>query len=516
MKTSQRVTALAGVLGLGLAGFAASTAKAAPAALPRIQVVGIGHYGHQVPVYATIYTKTDAPIFTEPGHFYRVPRGAAWVGAQVTSIGQRGGIAGVALVMRRVTISRSQTIRLSAESEIRVQFFPITPGMTDQSAVVQACVGGDFVTGPGVSAGQTSYPLYVVPVHSSDLTFGYGDHWQTSAGGYNFAGQSRGGIPSRPIYQTGPGRMAAITLSYRAGEAAGYNNPMLTSNTSCGVGFGLGLNPATGQTQTEYVTPGSWTTELSGSNGFWEDSRSYAAKQSYSNTFGGAVWGPGTESPRSGGSQISFFPDAAFVDPAQPTSDECCDKSSITLSFGGHMLKHRTLDQYRELRIFTAHATKAGWYTLAIKAWRWAPGEQVSNDQLSARENYSWRFYTAPSSIPAGYQREVPAYVAQIVAGGLNIDNQAPAGGSTTLTIHILRTHDLGVPRAHRYALKSVRAWVSFDGKTWQAVSLTGHGGAWLATVQDPASGFVAVRTSVTDARGDSAEQTIYRAYAIG
>jgi hypothetical protein len=37
----------------------------------------------------------------------------------------------------------------------------------------------------------------------------------------------------------------------------------------------------------------------------------------------------------------------------------------------------------------------------------------------------------------------------------------------------------------------------------------------WLATVPDPASGYVSLRSVVTDVHGDSSVQTIYRAFAV-
>jgi hypothetical protein len=61
-----------------------------------------------------------------------------------------------------------------------------------------------------------------------------------------------------------------------------------------------------------------------------------------------------------------------------------------------------------------------------------------------------------------------------------------------------------------------VRVLVSFnDGASWHQVAVSRHGGNWLAVVHDPGSGFVALRSIVTDSHGDSTTQTIYRAYAI-
>ena len=53
------------------------------------------------------------------------------------------------------------------------------------------------------------------------------------------------------------------------------------------------------------------------------------------------------------------------------------------------------------------------------------------------------------------------------------------------------------------------------DGATWRTLKLTPRGGYWLATVPDPASGYVSLRSVVTDVHGDSTVQTIDRAFAI-
>jgi hypothetical protein len=61
-----------------------------------------------------------------------------------------------------------------------------------------------------------------------------------------------------------------------------------------------------------------------------------------------------------------------------------------------------------------------------------------------------------------------------------------------------------------------VRLEASNDGgKTWHLVPVVAHRTFWLAQVPDPASGYVALRSIVTDIKGDSTVETIYRAYGI-
>ena len=45
--------------------------------------------------------------------------------------------------------------------------------------------------------------------------------------------------------------------------------------------------------------------------------------------------------------------------------------------------------------------------------------------------------------------------------------------------------------------------------------SLAEHSGEWLAKVRDPASGFISLRSTVTDIKGDSTVETINRAYGV-
>lgn len=57
------------------------------------------------------------------------------------------------------------------------------------------------------------------------------------------------------------------------------------------------------------------------------------------------------------------------------------------------------------------------------------------------------------------------------------------------------------------------------DGKTWRRAVVDNAGGdRWLARVRTPASGadYVSLRAKATDAKGNSVEQTVVRAYAVG
>jgi hypothetical protein len=372
-------------------------------------------------------------------------------------------------------------------------------------------MSGGFAAPDIAYASGAPTTLYVVPVRSPVMTLGYGSQWQASATGYIVAGYHAGGLPAAPFYRASPSAMAKVTISLRSGTTAGGYQDAWLGRIGCGVGLSSGLSGAA-KSMTEYVTAGPWVVAADnyGYTGSWQARRHFKAGLSYSVIFGRAVWGPsGTHAPQADGGRILFDPSGQFSDPAFPKGSECCDTSKLTLSLRGHVIRPQVYGEWR--------APQAGWYTMTIKSRRRTPGLVVPDSLLSRTETLIWRFYADPSSVPVGYQRELPARVVRTTARGLNLNNQAAPGGTTTLLVRVVQAHANGYIRAHRYRVKSVRMLVSFDGgRTWQNLRLIRRGSHWLATVHDPASGFAALRSIVTDSRGDRYEQTIYQAYAIG
>jgi hypothetical protein len=83
------------------------------------------------------------------------------------------------------------------------------------------------------------------------------------------------------------------------------------------------------------------------------------------------------------------------------------------------------------------------------------------------------------------------------------------------VNISIARPGNAGVATPV-YRLKTIEFYVSTNGgSSWRRVSLRRVGSYWQANVADPASGFVAIRSVVTDVHGDRTEQTVYRAYSV-
>jgi hypothetical protein len=519
-----RLTALvlALVIGFGLITPGAATASSGSAASTvRIRVVGIDRSGQRVSVAAEVFSTNALPVYVAQGRTVLVPVGVHWIGAEVDTPDPSHDTFNATLVMRRVKITRSRTVLLDARPGRLVRFTLDARGATDRYDQAQACLGGNFVAG-GFEVIASPGNLYAVPQRSAIMTFGVGSSWQGPGEGYLIAAHRSGGIPDGLTFRASLSGMASMTIEMRAGTTAGgYDDPNLAPSGRCAVGFSFGFNSFAGTDLAQHVTAGRWTASVLGPRGDWLGStRHLVAGHSYTDVFGAAVWGPNfTESPQENGGdggRIMIPAGSPFTDPNHPNGNECCDKSRITLKLGGHVIGHKVVTGGLD-EMFVVRTSRSGWYTLAIKAWRSTPGQVIPNDLLSRKETVTWRFFAAPRSVPAGDQRGLPVRVARIVALGLNIDNQAPPSGSTPLRVQFVEPYGPGRSRVPPPRLTSARLLASFDGgKTWQAVPLTRHRLFWLATVHDPASGFVALRSIVIDSRGDRSEQTIYQAYAIG
>ena len=87
----------------------------------------------------------------------------------------------------------------------------------------------------------------------------------------------------------------------------------------------------------------------------------------------------------------------------------------------------------------------------------------------------------------------------------------AQPGARTPVRFTIARTGP-AIRQHARYRIKTLRVQASADGgKTWHDLRVSRHGRGYLVVVHDPASGFVSLRSVVTDVRGDATTETIYR-----
>ena len=97
------------------------------------------------------------------------------------------------------------------------------------------------------------------------------------------------------------------------------------------------------------------------------------------------------------------------------------------------------------------------------------------------------------------------------ISGAFDLLDRAPAGRPFRLTV--APDVYVGAPRAR---ITSIAVRASFDdGRTWHRLVLHRDGaGRWTATVIPPrGAAFVSLSASLTDAAGNSTQQTVIRAY---
>jgi hypothetical protein len=120
----------------------------------------------------------------------------------------------------------------------------------------------------------------------------------------------------------------------------------------------------------------------------------------------------------------------------------------------------------------------------------------------------SWTFASAPTTNVKG----VPLPLYSMRFGAKLDDKQSARAGRIVIPVYVDRQNGA----ANVPVTKANLEYSTDDGKTWKKVGLTPAGyNKWIAVVTNPSSGFVSLRTTASDTRGTSLNQTIIRAYAI-
>lgn len=144
-------------------------------------------------------------------------------------------------------------------------------------------------------------------------------------------------------------------------------------------------------------------------------------------------------------------------------------------------------------------------YTLEATLTRDAPPAILST-QISA----VWTFRSA--TVPWNQYTRLPLWYVNF-RPTLNASNSAPA--STLFSVPLTAAAQ---PTSSPGSLSTITVQYSLnDGASWTNASLTGSGANRTARVNHPAgSGFVSLRTTVTDSAGNAVTQTVIRAYRFG
>lgn len=121
---------------------------------------------------------------------------------------------------------------------------------------------------------------------------------------------------------------------------------------------------------------------------------------------------------------------------------------------------------------------------------------------LSGSTSAAWTFHADGSDVA---QYPLPSV---FYRPGLDRTNHARAGSTVTMPVDVVR-RVAGDPPVHDLTVQ-----VSYDGKTWQAVPLTGSGAHRTAVLHLPkTAGAVSLRAHATDAAGNAVDQTVIGAF---
>ncbi|MET8147910.1 hypothetical protein ACIBSW_25160 [Actinoplanes sp. NPDC049668] len=371
--------------------------------------------------------------------------------------------------------------------------------------------------------------LFVIPNSSKRLQFAYSSNWSDGAMGnlWMVAGATKSAVPAGVSRTYRTASLATVTGRVKRGPA-GSDNVSLTleEHTPCHAGYGAsafsGISPVVAKI---HASPGRWRleadwwgTESGGASahmGFDVRNLTLAAGKSYSRSFFSAAWGPGRNLPGMYSSTLRFDTSLMFTDPSYDEYSEASERSRVTLYNGANKVvkaQWRT-DWEGKGPEFSTKIKKKGWYRLEVDAKRYRPGIKHPADMLSPRAQVTFGMKLNPKA----KSRHADVILPRMVPAGLDMNNRAKANSSTVLEIRPDRRRNTPDLKLGKVTAKKVTAQVSFDnGKTWRSVPVKKVGGRWQATIQNPASGAVALRSRITTTKGEYAQVTIYRAYTVG
>lgn len=147
-------------------------------------------------------------------------------------------------------------------------------------------------------------------------------------------------------------------------------------------------------------------------------------------------------------------------------------------------------------------APGSGRYRVAVEA------EREPEMILSPRVNASWSF-DLDQGTP--FKARVPQVWSVRLQPELSPENTAPAGARMTMPAYT----SLPGAAAHAEVDRLTVDYSTDDGRTWRPAEVHYEDGDWWVEFSNPDSGFVSLRSNLTDSSGNTAEQTIIRAYQI-
>ncbi|MHB9860549.1 hypothetical protein [Streptomyces sp. YIM S03343] len=505
-----------------------ASAVSAQAASASLAVTTLGRHGGKVSTTVTVVAVPSGETYSvKSGKRISLPSGRYIAMADIHEDATDG--PGTDTVGAQVVqVSGSKSVTLDARKGRAVKVSLDTPadvtGRPQISAQVCAATVGNMPSAFSAGGWNEEGALYAIPNSSRLLQFGYMAQW---SGNDNYvAVKNTTGIPAAPGGSFKRSGLATMRFSVRSGpqmarqtETALQAHPKVddcTTDLMAGV-----RNDDAPYSATVHVTPGTWQPRVDtyASNGDdvgsgFPKARTLKAGQSFTQSFGRAAWSPLHYLPMVWQKSVSFTGDALIGDPdvggalgADPT------KETVVLTKGSTTVKKQTLTNWGTGDAdFSARIRSAGWYRLTVDAHRYRPGITFPAGMLSPRVTLDWYFKADPAKSVVA-----PVFLTRFLPTGLNSHNQAAPDRTTTVDVSAGRGSQGPDAKFTKVTAKSVRVWSSADGgKTWKAATVKHSGSTWQASVHNPASGAVALRSEVTDSAGDRSVETVYRAYTIG
>jgi hypothetical protein len=524
MMMLRRSLAFVGVAALVPLVASAASAQAASASLA---VTTLGRHGGKVPTTVTVVAVPSGQTYTvKSGKRISLPAGR-YIAMTDIYESATDGLGTDTVGAQVVKVSGSTSVTLDARKGKAVKVSLDTPADVTAppriSAQVCAATVSNMPSAFSSGGWNDEGALYAIPNSSRLLQFGYLAQW--SGNDSYVAAKNTTGIPAAPGGSFKRAKLATMRFSVRSGtQMARQNDTALQARPKvddCTTDLMAEVrDDSAPYSATVHVTPGTWQPrdDIMASNGDdigggFPKLRTLKAGQSFTQSFGRAVWSPLHYLPLLGGKSVAFLPDALIGDPdigggwGDPT------KESVVLSKGSTTVKKQTLTNWGTGDAeFSAGIRSAGWYRLTVDAHRYRPGITFPAGMLSSRATLDWYFKVAD---PAKAM-VAPVFLTRFLPSGLNSHNQAAPNSTTTVDVSAGRGSQGPDLKLTKVTAKSVRVWSSTDGgKTWKAATVKHSGSTWQASVHNPASGDVALRSEVTDSAGDRSVESVYRAYAV-
>ncbi|MFG2946617.1 hypothetical protein [Streptomyces adustus] len=523
MKVRRRALAFVGVAALAPLVASAASAQAASGSLA---VTALGRHGSKVSTTVTVVAVPSGRRYSvQSGKRISLPTGRY---VAMTDIYESApdSLGTDTLGAQVVQVSGSTSVTLDARKGKAVKVSLDTPADVTGPARLDAQVCAavtDMPSAYGVSGWNEAGHLYVIPNSSKLLEFGYLANW--SGNDSYIVTKNTTGIPTAPGGSFKRSNLATMRFSVRSGtQMATQHDTALQPHPKaddCTTDLMAEVrNDTAPYIATTHVTPGTWQPrdDIFASNGDdigggFAKVRTLAAGQSVTQPFGRAVWGPAHYLPTVWQKSVDFVPDALIADPDLGTGGADPTKETVVLSKGSTVVKKQTLTNWGSSDYaFSARIRSAGWYRLTVDAHRYRPGITFPAGMLSSRTTLDWYFKADPAKSVVA-----PVFLTRFLPTGLNSRNQAAPNTTTTVDVSALRGSQSPDVKFTQVTAKSVRVWSSADGgTTWKAATVKRSGTGWQASVHNPSSGAVALRSEVTDSAGDRSVETVYRAYAIG